>query len=1346
MRTRHLHWIPIAAFVLALVLLAALLATCGGKKSRKTTLPTIGSATKERPAPGVAVEQSLDDALAELDAFQAPEGIDPGLFDTLKGALRDALIARNTGKFVSAPPGDTSRVTDLDLVDIAGTYALTWHYRNEGDYDQSGTVNIADITPIAMYYGQEVSPDGENTLVGVVDGSGNGVIDIADITPIAMGYMTEVAYYITEGAQSLLDHWQWVAQTPFEDAVGVGRKRFEVPLYSLDYQTYHITPYNSANEAGVTSVDTLSSHSIEVSGTVEWDTGGPVEGAWVTATTSDGSSVGESATDASGAFTIELAPVAFNIKVSVEAEYDEPTTGLTITNFDTTERILSEGAVDSVLVVLPDPTGSELVMDGNQATSADGGIVISNLDADITQVYAKSYDPDENPEAFPGEFADDGGFELNSSVFMWVTAKDAAGEQVTYPDSPAEIVLEIPPAQWGDIDDIYPNNDQIDVPIYDFNYETGEWGAEEDGFLVDETGAPIPEEEEENIIAGTYAGRIFAAFSADHFSYKNVDYPYIYVWTLDRISRTRRNNSCFYDALRLAERIAQSQKGKDAFAKVNKSGKTIEGEYLKDGKPDPEKKAPEINTREMEWNSPTASGGSTTTLGEYWGRVRDWKDDEFYLNEHIWDLATPTSSEADKRAATFLMANTILHEFAHQKQHVKKGEAEMIDSNNDGTLDTPMEMGERLSIDIFGGHFGYLSAAGGVVTVKDTDGDGRPDSGLQTVDDATIKDWLDHDNWPKAGSSVYSASQAGDSGLEIAISTAKQDYDDNEPVVVDITLTNGGSAPIEVLPEMFAVSYPLAFVIESETEEFAVWQGPMPYMTFSEDAYQTLEPGEDVEMSYDLRYDENGKAWRYDLFTWGTYTISVFYSQFVPPYDPVESNEITITVKNAPVAEITADPYVGDPPLDVALDASTSYDPDGSIVSYEWDYEGDGIYDLNSGTTPNAQHIYDIESVYRPTVRITDDDGYASTAFTYIGVGISPQWMMFRGDLTHKARSPVAGPRTPSLRWTSDVAPVNECSPAIDLDGTIYIGGNDGYLYAVYPNGARKWATELGGAIKSSPAIAFDGTIYVGSEDSNLYAVEPDGTLKWSYPTTGAINSSPAVGWDGTVYVGSRGGWFYAINPDGSLKWEYEDTGPYVHKVASSPAIAIDGTIYVGSDSYVLYAFNPDGSLAWDYTGEEMIYSSPALGDDGTIYYGTWAGQSQSGLGRVYAHNPGGSLKWMFDEIGPYDVDASPAIGWDGTIYVGSNEGIFYAINPDGSPKWTFEANGAIYSSAAVGADGSIYFGDDNRYLYALNPDGSLLWSYETGGSLHRTGPVIGQDGSLYVGTGDGKLYKFRDN
>lgn len=76
-----------------------------------------------------------------------------------------------------------------------------------------------------------------------------------------------------------------------------------------------------------------------------------------------------------------------------------------------------------------------------------------------------------------------------------------------------------------------------------------------------------------------------------------------------------------------------------------------------------------------------------------------------------------------------------------------------------------------------------------------------------------------------------------------------------------------------------------------------------------------------------------------------------------------------------------------------------------------------------------------------------------------------------------------------------------DSSPAIGSDGTIYIGSDDGRLYAINSNGTLKWqyTTGTGNYIDTSPAISSDGTIYIGSVDNNLYAINLDGTLKWKW-------------------------------------------------------------------------------------------------------------------------------------------------------------------------------------------------------------------------------------------------------
>ena len=62
----------------------------------------------------------------------------------------------------------------------------------------------------------------------------------------------------------------------------------------------------------------------------------------------------------------------------------------------------------------------------------------------------------------------------------------------------------------------------------------------------------------------------------------------------------------------------------------------------------------------------------------------------------------------------------------------------------------------------------------------------------------------------------------------------------------------------------------------------------------------------------------------------------------------------------------------------VTFDASRSRDTDGTIVRYEWDLDGDGTYERNTGTSPVAQTAYDAPDSVTVTVRVSDNDGKAT--------------------------------------------------------------------------------------------------------------------------------------------------------------------------------------------------------------------------------------------------------------------------------------------------------------------------------------------------------------------------------
>jgi outer membrane protein assembly factor BamB/subtilisin family serine protease len=207
----------------------------------------------------------------------------------------------------------------------------------------------------------------------------------------------------------------------------------------------------------------------------------------------------------------------------------------------------------------------------------------------------------------------------------------------------------------------------------------------------------------------------------------------------------------------------------------------------------------------------------------------------------------------------------------------------------------------------------------------------------------------------------------------------------------------------------------------------------------------------------------------------------------------------------------------------------------------------------------------------------------------YIGSGSEP---------SESAKVYAVGPNGMLKGRPFDVEGGVVSSPALSKN-VLYVGSLDRRVYAVNLDGFyRQWRFRTGDVITSSPAIGADDTIYIGSEDGYLYALAPDGKEKWRFQTNDKIVSSPAIGPDGTIYVGSLDGRLYAVAPDGKERWHFQTEGP----IYSSPAVAADGVVYVGSDDGNLYAINPDGTQRWRFKANGEIRSSPVIGPDGRVY------------------------------------------------------------------------------------------------------------------------------------------------
>lgn len=77
-----------------------------------------------------------------------------------------------------------------------------------------------------------------------------------------------------------------------------------------------------------------------------------------------------------------------------------------------------------------------------------------------------------------------------------------------------------------------------------------------------------------------------------------------------------------------------------------------------------------------------------------------------------------------------------------------------------------------------------------------------------------------------------------------------------------------------------------------------------------------------------------------------------------------------------------AEPHINEA---ITFDASMSFDPDGTIVSYEWDFNGDGLYEQQT-TDPVGTYTYAASGLKSVTLRATDAEGATSRTTVTIDV------------------------------------------------------------------------------------------------------------------------------------------------------------------------------------------------------------------------------------------------------------------------------------------------------------------------------------------------------------------------
>ena len=291
------------------------------------------------------------------------------------------------------------------------------------------------------------------------------------------------------------------------------------------------------------------------------------------------------------------------------------------------------------------------------------------------------------------------------------------------------------------------------------------------------------------------------------------------------------------------------------------------------------------------------------------------------------------------------------------------------------------------------------------------------------------------------------------------------------------------------------------------------------------------------------------------------------------------------------------------------------------------------------------------------------------------------------------------------------------------------------------------WFYQTGAAVWGSPSLN-DGTVFIGSDDGNLYALDAlTGNLEWKFASQGIVRSKPAIE-ASLVFFASDDGNLYALHAANGEKAWSTNIGNFLNKttrenlggspdptgydyVQSSPAV-VDGTVYVGSLDGNLYALAADtGSLQWTFNTKGKIRGTPAV-DQGTVFFGSWDKL-------MYALDAlTGEVRWAIGVGG--QVQSTPVVA-NGLVYCASRKASAFALDAaTGEVKWEHNYGGNMWvESSPRLVDGAIYIGSSgSKFVLGLDAFSGKPTAIYISPDFHWSTPLVIRD-TLYIG---GTSYK----
>lgn len=338
-------------------------------------------------------------------------------------------------------------------------------------------------------------------------------------------------------------------------------------------------------------------------------------------------------------------------------------------------------------------------------------------------------------------------------------------------------------------------------------------------------------------------------------------------------------------------------------------------------------------------------------------------------------------------------------------------------------------------------------------------------------------------------------------------------------------------------------------------------------------------------------------------------------------------------------------------------------------------------------------------------------------------------WPMFRGNASSTGVADAALPEKLDVLWTFEVTEPIAATAAV-VDGVVYIGDDDGNLYALdLADGKERWRYRGGEPIRSSATVV-DGRVFFGDAAGVFQAVDvKNGKLIWKYETAGEIISGANPHKDRIVF-GSYDGQLYCLSQkDGKLLWSFQTEG----RIHGTPAIAEGRAIVAGCDEH-LHVVDLDSGKADASIAMGSVSGSSAAIVESMAFVGTYGHKV---LGINWKDQ---SVVWTFEDPDrqfPYLASAAVARGM--VVITGRDKRVRALDAKNGKQLWEFATQGRNDASPVIVGD-RVYqpSGDGNLYVLELK-SGKELSRFEAGAPMSAS-PAVAND-RLVIGTEDGVVY-----